>query len=800
MKMPPAVWSSEDIIDNQICDKCVEFKATKGSEHNFLKSVSVWVNKPHVVNRRLCGSKIVQVVRVNSQNEAIAAVKQFSWVPEKSEELAVNTEVSFGYSDLVDESFAFTVIIRELVPKSEFFPKLLEAVVYDKQAVTLSFIPIDQDCSGSNEDLKPTEELQYQIFLKKSDAKSDSLQSYNVGLSWTCDHSEAEMPRRQITSKWLRTALLEKLVNWSEINQISTSVTSLQLVPVDRYKDTYTRLKNTYGRDLVKNWTERTDPKKFVYEDVAIAAYLLLLWEDDRKIKNLPNKQSFVDLGCGNGLLVYILSKEGHRGLGIDLRKRNIWDTFGPEINLKEQAISPSSEHLFPDYDWIIGNHSDELTPWIPVIAARSSYKTCFFVLPCCQYDFVGKFGQAEGGKSRHESYLSFVRQVVAFSGFKPESDILRIPSTKRTCFIGRSRSYQQRDELTVDERRQAFIDKRTIYRNKFLKPETLSVPALKQNQTEPSKDLLGCELILSRQNSSLSSSSSDKRKYENLGSTDSGFYDDFSNSPGSKRSKDDCGSQESGYGSLESMESLGQEPHGGSQELDCGSQESMESLGQEPQQPSYGPTTNTSSLSTSPFSQSCDKLHTNATDFTNSTCLTLKSQKWAENFRPRMEPGVRNCQKVPENIKSDIVQIVFNLVINAAGSQVVSLNNAKTWRKGGSVPLSDLPAHIQEDAMKELKNECGGLQTLLRNHSHIFQVTGGCVQLRNFTSQDPWEGSNARKLKSKRGNKQQDMRKTTLCWFDAHHPDGCPRSKEDCSFAHGMQELRDKLIRSKIN
>lgn len=26
---------------------------------------------------------------------------------------------------------------------------------------------------------------------------------------------------------------------------------------------------------------------------------------------------------------------------------------------------------LFPDVDWLIGNHSDELTPWIPVMAAR---------------------------------------------------------------------------------------------------------------------------------------------------------------------------------------------------------------------------------------------------------------------------------------------------------------------------------------------------------------------------------------------------------------------------------------------
>lgn len=68
-----------------------------------------------------------------------------------------------------------------------------------------------------------------------------------------------------------------------------------------------------------------------MYEDVAIATYLLLLWEED--VTN--TKKSFVDLGCGNGLLVYILTKEGHIGLGIDVRKRKIWDMYPSNVILK---------------------------------------------------------------------------------------------------------------------------------------------------------------------------------------------------------------------------------------------------------------------------------------------------------------------------------------------------------------------------------------------------------------------------------------------------------------------------------
>ena len=32
-----------------------------------------------------------------------------------------------------------------------------------------------------------------------------------------------------------------------------------------------------------RNWTEKTDPKKFVYEDIAIATYLICLWKQEEK-------------------------------------------------------------------------------------------------------------------------------------------------------------------------------------------------------------------------------------------------------------------------------------------------------------------------------------------------------------------------------------------------------------------------------------------------------------------------------------------------------------------------------------
>ncbi|KAH9488533.1 tRNA methyltransferase 44 [Bulinus truncatus] len=687
-----------------------------------------------------------------------------------------------NFKDLTGETEQYTIIFRELIPKSEFFPKLLEAVIYDKHRVAVSFLPLSQDCG---EEISPTSELSYSFQFK---SVNKDLPSWAVGneivLSWSCDHSESEDARRQLTSTWLQSVLLDKLVLWSHINDISTSVTSLKLVSIDTYKDTYIRLKNTYGRDLVKNWTERTDPKKFVYEDVAIAAYLLLIWEEERERKNLQHKQSFVDLGCGNGLLVYILSKEGYKGLGIDLRKRNIWDSFGPEIDLRVKTISPSADHLYPDYQWIIGNHSDELTPWIPVIAARSSYDCCFLLLPCCHHDFVGKFGVSEKGKSRYESYLDYVQEIISYCGFIPESDSLRIPSTKRICFIGRKRTYKKEDETEKDVERQAFIDKRTAHIHSLMAHRqkypygsikkldssslfTESVATGGENepgiQFEKHTDI---SLKISPENqckpteicSSTVTCSVDKRKF--VDSETSNNADDVSSSVCLDKCLKKCRTENA----------TRRQTADDDIEVDCA--KAFETcVHMKGSQCAAGTGT----------TEPCD-LHS----------VTEKTKQWASEFRPRaVEQKVRNCQAVSEDIKTHIVNIVFKLVLSAPDAVQIELETGRKWMKGGSVSLNNIVDHLDKSTLLALKSECGGLQTLLRNHSYIFQVTGGRVQLRDFTQPNPWLGSNPNKLKNKQKKQGRDTRKTTLCWFHIHHLQGCPRSSEDCQFAHSESELK---------
>lgn len=195
-------------------------------------------------------------------------------------------------------------------------------------------------------------------------------------------------------------------------------------------------------------WPESTDPQKFVYEDVAIASYLLVLWKHERERKNLSSLQSFADLGCGNGLLVYILSAEGHEGFGMDVRRRGIWNQYPIKVDLREEAIVPSARSLLPKTDWIIGNHSDELSPWIPVIAARSSYNCRYFLLPCCAYEFNGHKYQRKSCKhSQYEDFMCYAQTISDTCGFRTSIDRLKIPSTKRIALIGDDRVYKDNDE-----------------------------------------------------------------------------------------------------------------------------------------------------------------------------------------------------------------------------------------------------------------------------------------------------------------------------------------------------------------
>ncbi|KAM0712212.1 hypothetical protein Q7P37_011306 [Cladosporium fusiforme] len=210
-----------------------------------------------------------------------------------------------------------------------------------------------------------------------------------------------------------------------------------QIIPQKRYQDTYALLKAKYGRKISESWVEVTDPAKHVFEDLGIAAFCLELWRDMYEVPTGSDGQAvggaenvesgveaskvdeeqkksafpgFVDIGCGNGLLVYILNSEGYTGTGFDARERKTWSIFPPEIrqNLRQSLLVPEllrpaskdnniadedaakSWHsgLFGEGTFIISNHADELTAWTPLLAYLNN--SAFIAIPCCSHDLAG--------------------------------------------------------------------------------------------------------------------------------------------------------------------------------------------------------------------------------------------------------------------------------------------------------------------------------------------------------------------------------------------------------------------------
>ncbi|RDA89437.1 hypothetical protein CP532_6135 [Ophiocordyceps camponoti-leonardi (nom. inval.)] len=266
-----------------------------------------------------------------------------------------------------------------------------------------------------------------------------------------------------------------------------------RIVPQARMQNRYAALKDKYARRLVEGWVESTDPLKHVFEDLAIAAFLIDLWsdmydDDDGDSNTFPG---FVDIGCGNGLLVYILAQEGYRGWGFDARSRKSWSLFRPSAHLEQRLLLPSAiarldvesspeqhhHHLvldakdspafhdgsFPPGTFIISNHADELTGWTPILAAASHCP--FIAIPCCSHNLAGDRFRAPPptsknrllphaspsssssssyspppSRSTYASLVDWVARIADDCGWFVEKEMLRIPSTRNTCLLGRRR------------------------------------------------------------------------------------------------------------------------------------------------------------------------------------------------------------------------------------------------------------------------------------------------------------------------------------------------------------------------
>jgi tRNASer (uridine44-2'-O)-methyltransferase len=562
---------------------------------NFWNSVMVYHDRPNVVNRKLAAVAPVLLCEISLHSPRIKRLSEIftreallyeirklpnlqmitpQFIREITESYDKNASIKECDREVFERSLEGQFVsLRILLPRGDQ-KKCLELVIFDRTAKSATFFAVQEQSEHIAAPRFP-----YHIELTPRDNLRIVLDTFE-----DADTSSAE---------WLADKLFPKLLKWTEDVQ-DKAVTSLSLVLPNEYCTLYAELKAKYGQNLVKAWPQKanTDPQKYVYEDVAIAAYLICLW---RRLG--AENINFVDCGCGNGLLVYVLNEEGYRGCGFDIRGRKTWDLYEGRADLREGTITPES--TFPEATWIIGNHSDELTPWIPIVALKSSPKTNFFVLPCCSYELSGrKYVRMNSAISQYEDYLDYVRNISVLCGFTTSVDKLRIPSTKRTCLVGVRGDASDVDE--IQRRVSAFVGQR-------------------QN----------CEFV---------------------------------------------------------------------------ARESVE--------------------------------------------------------------AVRNCTRLNRDLIKTIVGLVVEQLLKAECT--IGKGDGQAWNRGGTLRLGELSQKIPAEDRKPLKNECGGLQTLLKNHRYIFNVKNGEVSLRPPPSLNEC-------------NKYEDK----PCWFHANHPDGCLFRSETCAYKH---------------
>ena len=154
-------------------------------------------------------------------------------------------------------------------------------------------------------------------------------------------------------------------------------------------------------------------------------------------------------------------------------------DTDHPD---QKEADKTSSHLRIPHGVFVIGNHADELTPYIPVLSILYG-ASGYLNIPCCPWDLDQKFTRANSGQyplpihdiegadgrdeisegneagnvvddsdqwieglnlggdgkftSSYSAYRIWLARLTSWCGWEIETEVLRIPSTRNWALVG---------------------------------------------------------------------------------------------------------------------------------------------------------------------------------------------------------------------------------------------------------------------------------------------------------------------------------------------------------------------------
>ncbi|EXJ63032.1 hypothetical protein A1O7_03476 [Cladophialophora yegresii CBS 114405] len=413
----------------------------------FLQVTDLLLENPNLNSTHLFRADILyddaHLLRTVSEKETRCQIGSSDDIDDEGSYAKEPVGVASSVAPFVPGAVLHRKVLRRLVPRKPQLDRPLDQWCYiyrladgpEISGFVVLYVPVVEGEAEMPWYHPPVKALAYVYEVKHKEGES-TLSVHLLPFSSTTDSLPTRLHRTMISllqtfvrlSKSTTGEHLEEGVQYGEertATELSLAPAALKdtVLPQHIVQDTYARLKQQYARDLISRWVEKTEPSKHVFEDLSIAAFLIELWKQMYPPGTFPG---FIDFACGNGVLTYVLIKEGYRGRGFDARRRSTWQVLGMEDYLDVMVCVPQPflDHapvelsidrlheagmqihnglfngvfnglrngVFRPGTFIISNHADELTPWTPLLAALSCPESPlpFLAIPCCSHALSG--------------------------------------------------------------------------------------------------------------------------------------------------------------------------------------------------------------------------------------------------------------------------------------------------------------------------------------------------------------------------------------------------------------------------